>query len=155
MSGDYKLKTVDAIINHEQTVKFENEQDRLTESGAPSEPIWAYHSWNTEKTHYLLKDNLHPRYAKVARYGPGVYFHEMAFTNPYDPEGMLVCQILPGKSLESRDDHPNKNKKYPGDTSNVPDGFHSKQVFQGIGIYSYVIPRPEQILPRFILRLQE
>jgi hypothetical protein len=137
--------SVDSVTNRDLEYQFEQRKLKLAEEGSPVKEVWAFHVAKIDAAHLemVLRQNFQPRYATKALFGVGVYLStkpEEQFGVAPGGGGLVLCKLLPGNAFADVS------------RSNIPTGYHSKHVPK---CETYVISKADQILPCYVIRLDE
>ena len=148
-----RLVTVEYIHNPDLIDKWENMKSKLLAESVGDE-LFAFHSTTSEEA----IDNIVTKNFDVNKIGSahdsgywrkGFYFSEFPNVSLGYARGLrkfLLCKIIPGKSFEC-------TQRMDGQSIQL--GYHSHRVMPDSegAAQELVIPKPDQILPLYILRL--
>ena len=143
----FKITSVDYYVNPGLIKKFKaKEEELIAKYGKKkvSQRVPAFHGTMPDNVEAIMKENFCMDKIKRCLYGDGIYFSEFPEISIGYGAGLLLCEVLPGKSLVC-------NKPFSGP---LKEGYDSHTVrptdAQGRG-EMIVINNPDQILPCYVI----
>ena len=147
----YQIESIDYYVKPDLVRKFRAKKSYFEScygKGDDSKYVFAFHGTDRDNIDSIVRDNFQLEYCKRSMYGKGIYLSEFVdVTLPFG-RSLLLCKVLPGKSLDV------SNSAW--DSAIVPN-FNSHRVkadAEGYG-WALVIDDPDQILPCYVINYKE
>jgi len=132
---EYKITSIDVVYNADLRTKFDLRKKTLKDKGC-GDSLLLFHGTPQSNIESILKNNFDLSKRSNGRvYGDGVYFSEMPEVSlgyTKDQRSLILCQVLPGDN-----------------TKEVPSGSNDARC------WAIVVPRVDQILPRFAINFKD
>ena len=132
----YKITSIDVVYNAGLRTTFELRKKELKDKGC-GDSLLLFHGTPQSNIESILRNNFDLSKRSNGRtYGDGVYFSEMpevSLDYTKDQRSLILCQVLPGDN----------SKEVPSSSRN------------DTRCWAIVVPRVDQILPRFVINFKE
>ena len=132
----YKITSIDVVYNAGLRTTFELRKKELKDKGC-GDSLLLFHGTPQSNIESILRNNFDLSKRSNGRtYGDGVYFSEMpevSLDYTKDQRSLILCQVLPGDN----------SKEVPSSSRN------------DTRCWAIVVPRVDQILPRFVINFKD
>ena len=144
-----RITSIDYWINPNLVAKFKRQEKKMQAKygrGKESKAVLAFHGTQPYNVEQIMKENFRLDKIKRTAYGHGIYFSEFPDVSIGYGSGLILCNILPGKSY-CCDQGLQNNRIQPGYDSNIVRPHQDQQGRAEM----VVIDNPDQILPCYVI----